>query len=172
MFASLKNKIKEETGNDICSSKSAFSPMNRRNSLSLNNFKNNLNETSHQSAFVSNGIAGNHSNVQSPVMISPIDQLNTVITQKNNEIAQLNKQLDERQQKLTKLSTDYTELSSEKNQLEKSKSILDEALKVAQNQKELIHSEQDKIQNLQSQEITKLKSLLHFREQVCFVIFI
>lgn len=33
-------------------------------------------------------------------------------------------------------------------------------------QKELIYDEQDKIQNIQLQEISKLKSLLHFREEV------
>lgn len=32
-------------------------------------------------------------------------------------------------------------------------------------QKELIYDEQDKIQNLQAQEIAKLKNLLNFREQ-------
>lgn len=38
-------------------------------------------------------------------------------------------------------------------------------------QKELIYDEQDKIQNLQAQEIAKLKNLLNFREQVRSLLF-
>lgn len=37
-------------------------------------------------------------------------------------------------------------------------------------QKELIYDEQDKIQNIQLQEISKLKSLLHFREEVSEIV--
>lgn len=175
MFTSLKNKIREETGNDVCASHPAFTS-HRRNSLSVNNLNNNNNiiiDTSQPGAF--NGTTttlnnnNNNSNPQQPrfsANISPIDQLNGIIAQKNDEINQLIEKLTESDATLTKLSTECNDLAGAKDRLEKSNSILEDALKVAQEQKELIHSEQDKIQNLQAQEISKLKSLLHFREQV------
>ncbi|XP_055316783.1 golgin subfamily A member 1 [Sitodiplosis mosellana] len=172
MFTSLKNRIREETGNDVCASHPAFTS-HRRNSLSVNNLNNNNNnniiiDTSQLGAVNSNGTAATLNNNQQSrftANISPIDQLNAVIAQKNDEINQLIEKLNESDATLTKLSTECNELAAIKDRLEKSNAILDDALKVAQEQKEMIHSEQDKIQNLQAQEISKLKSLLHFREQ-------
>lgn len=172
MFTSLKNKIREETGNDVCAQHPAFSS-HRRNSLSLNNFNNNNNniiDTSLNGAYTpsphsSNGTLNNNQQ-RFTTIISPIDQLNAIITQKNEEITTLIEKLNESDGKFTKLSTEYDDICAVKDRLEKSNSILEDALKVAQEQKELIHNEQDKIQNLQAQEISKLKSLLHFREQV------
>lgn len=157
MFTSLKNKIREETGNDVCSAHPAFSS-HRRNSLSLNNFNNNSIINTNQNVAITQQ--------RLSTIISPIDQLNAVIAQKNDEIGQLVEKLHNADAKLTKLSTEHDELLALKDRLEKSNCLLDDALKVAQTQKELINTEQDKIQNLQAQEISKLKSLLHFREQV------
>lgn len=177
MFTSLKNKIREETGNDVCASHPAFTS-NRRNSLSVNNLNNNNNNIiidSQNGAVNSNGNAtfnNNNNNINAnqqqrfTTITSPIDQLNAIIAQKNDEINQLIKRLNESEATLTKLSTEHDESMQIKDRLEKSNGILKDALKVAQEQKELIHTEQDKIQNLQAQEISKLKSLLHFREQV------
>lgn len=50
--------------------------------------------------------------------------------------------------------------------LEQEKFDLEESLKICQLQKEMLSDETDKIQNLQHQEINKLKNLLLFREQV------
>lgn len=175
MFTSLKNKIREETGNDVCASHPAFTS-HRRNSLSVNSLNNNNNNNNNiidtnQNGTV-NGNAMHNSNQQRfTTIISPIDQLNVIIAQKNDEINQLIEKLNESDATLTKLTTEHDELTAIKDQLEKSNSILEDAVKVAQEQKELIYCEQDKIQNLQAQEISKLKSLLHFREQVRFFLF-
>lgn len=167
MFTSLKNKIREETGNDVCAQHPAFSS-NRRNSLSLNNFNNNNNIDDHNAPYISYNMNGTPNNNQHCFANtnSPIDQLNAVITQKNDEINQLIDKLKESDVKYRNLSSEYDEMVGEKDRLEKSNNMLEDALKKTQEQKELIHSEQDKIQNLQSQEISKIKSLLHFREQV------
>lgn len=174
MFTSLKNKIKEETGNDVCGTNPTVpSSAHRRNSLSLNNFNNNNNniDTGHNGAFINplNGINNHleHLPQRSSTIISPIDQLNAVIIRKNAELTALNDKLNAIETKFAQLTTEFNDLFTSKQQLEKTNAILEGALRVAQDQKELIHSEQDKIQNLQSQEISKLKSLLHFREQVC-----
>lgn len=50
--------------------------------------------------------------------------------------------------------------------LEHEKRSLADTLKVGQVQKEMFYDETDKIQNVQQQEINKLKSMLVFREQV------
>lgn len=50
--------------------------------------------------------------------------------------------------------------------LEHEKCDLEESLRVCQMQREMIVDETDKIQNLQHQELNKLKNLLLFREQV------
>lgn len=170
MFTSLKNKIKEETGNDVFAPNSAY-PSHHRNSLSLSNFNNNnnpidANQNGGPLTHYTNGGALNNIQQRFSTLTSPIDQLNGVIIQKNDEILDLIEKLNESDTKFTKLSTEHDELLEVKSRLEKSNSILEDALKVSQEQKELIHTEQDKIQNLQAQEISKLKSLLHFREQV------
>lgn len=147
MFTTLKNKIKEETGNDVCVQSRYLS---QRHSLT-------------NSSIGSNGglSAASHFTIS-----STLDELNATIELKNLEIATLNQRLGEIDGKYQSLLSDYEHAMADKDRLEKSNEILDEALKVAQVQKELIYNEQDKIQNLQMQEISKLKSLLHFREQV------
>lgn len=168
MFATLKNKIKEETGNDVCVTNQTFSTSsatNRRTSLNLNNFNNNNNniDTSHSCAIVSpksNGV--NHS----ALTLSPIDQLNAVILRKNAEITALKDKFNDIDTKFAQLTIEHNELLASKTHLEKTNGTLQDALRLAQSQRELINGEQDKIQNLQAQEISKLKSLLHFREQV------
>lgn len=190
MFASLKQKIKEETGNDVCAATTAF-PAHRRSSSILSNLSNNNNNNHSDSAtdlsqngsvtssLHSNGtyLNNNNNNINSinnngipnrfTTITSQLDQLNAIICQKNDEIVELIDKLQESEVKFTKLSTEYDALVEIKDRLEQSNSQIENALKVAQEQKELIHNEQDKIQNLQSQEITKLKNLLHFREQAC-----
>lgn len=175
MFTSLKNKIREETGNDVCVTLPTISS-HRRNSLilnSLNNLNNNNTVDPSQSVIPSNGIPATNQQQQQrfSTTISPIDQLNDVIAKKNAEISDLIEKLNESEAKFNKLSTDHDEVLQINVRLEKNNRSLSDALKVAQEQKELIHDEQDKIQNLQAQEISKLKNLLHFREQVSEHIF-
>jgi golgin subfamily A member 1 len=50
--------------------------------------------------------------------------------------------------------------------LEFEKASLEHSVKAGQVQKEIFYDETDKIQNVQQQEIMKLKSMLLFREQV------
>lgn len=159
MFASLKNKIKEETGNDVCAPHSTYSTFRRSSSI-LSNSNSNDNDTNSNST-----LSTHHSNGISSV-ISPIDHLNGVINKKSDEIIQIIEKLNETDAKFTKLSADYDELLQVKNDLEKKNGILEDRLTITQEQNELTLSEQDKIQNIQAQEISKLKNLLHFREQV------
>lgn len=167
MFTSLKNKIREETGNDVCVTLPTLSS-HRRNSLILNNFNNNNNnvDSSPNSSIASQTPSGVNNQPRFSSIISPIDQLNDVITKKNVEISDLIEKLNESDAKFNKLSTQNEELLEVNKRLDKNNKSLADALKIAQEQKEQIHDEQDKIQNLQAQEISKLKSLLHFREQV------
>lgn len=51
--------------------------------------------------------------------------------------------------------------------LEQEKLSLEESLRLSHIHKDLMREEMDKIQEIQNQEINKLKNLLHFREQVC-----
>lgn len=183
MFTSLKQKIKEETGNDVCAT--AAYPAHRRSSSILSNLSNNNNHGgsatdlslngSVSSSLQSNGnylinnnsiTNNNHIPNRFTAITSQIDQLNGIICQKNDEIVELNDKLNAADTKFAKLSSDYDELVALKERCEQSNCQLEDAVKTAHEQKELIHNEQDKIQNLQSQEITKLKNLLHFREQV------
>ena len=50
--------------------------------------------------------------------------------------------------------------------LEYEQALLKQSLEAGQVQKEIIYDETDKIQNVQQLEISKLKSMLLFREQV------
>lgn len=56
-------------------------------------------------------------------------------------------------------------LENDKKILEKENQLLEESCKLGQLQKEMLQDEQDKIHNLQHQEINKLKSMLMFREE-------
>lgn len=155
MFKTLKKKIKEETGNDVTvtplyTQNHRYS-MQRSSSLSLSNNGNG-------SATTSLNTTNN-----SQMYASVTDEME----QNKQEIAALNTQLREFSGKYDTLLTEYEEMMADKDRIEKSNEILEEALKVAQVQKELIYNEQDKIQNIQLEEISKLKSLLHFREQAC-----
>lgn len=167
MFTSLKNKIKEETGNDVCVTLPTFSS-HRRNSLILSNLNNNNNVDISQNGGISpqSPIGISNNNQRNSTIISPIDQLNDVIAKKNAEIADLVEKLNDTEDKFNKLTAKHDESLEMNKRVEKTNSSLADALKVTQEQTVLMNDEQDKIQNLQAQEISKLKSLLHFREQV------
>lgn len=171
MFTSLKNKIREETGNDVCVTLPTLST-HRRNSLILNNLNNNNNnvEPSQNGSVTSPSLDGGSETSSNSHRFSTKlpPQFNDVLNQKNAEIADLTDKLNESDSTASKLLSDNEKLLETNARLEKSNKSLADALKVAQEQKELIHDEQDKIQNLQAQETSKLKSLLHFRESVSF----
>lgn len=137
MFTTLKKKIKDETGNDV----TAAPQHHRRHS-------------SQRSSLTGNGSGSYCSNGTAIELKDSTD----------NEV--MLGQLSELTGKYDSLLSDYEQMMADKDRLEKTNEILEEALKVAQVQKELIYNEQDKIQNIQLEEISKLKSLLHFREQV------
>lgn len=82
-----------------------------------------------------------------------------------SEITSLRSQVKELQSKLQFLSVQLDETNTEKCKLEKASEILLESVHISQNQKELYCQEQEQIQNLQTEEIEKLKKLLSFREQ-------
>lgn len=140
MFTTLKKKIKDETGNDVTATPLAAST-GRRHSLQRNSLTGN----------------GSGSYCGNGAIAELKDSTGNDVT---------NGQLTELGEKYDSLLADYQQMMSDKDRLEKTNEILEEALKVAQVQKELIYNEQDKIQNIQLEEISKLKSLLHFREQV------
>lgn len=64
------------------------------------------------------------------------------------------------------MKTELTQARSHVESLEGEKKSLQDSLKIGQVQKEMFYDETDKIQNVQQQEIMKLKSMLLFREQV------
>lgn len=66
---------------------------------------------------------------------------------------------------MTALKLSHSELAEEKTRLETSNVLLEESLRLAQEQKDMITDEHDKIQNLQHKENEKLKSLLLFKDQ-------
>ncbi|KAL5287432.1 GOLGA1 family protein [Megaselia abdita] len=101
----------------------------------------------------------NRGRLSSTVSISSIDEANL------SEISSLRSQVRDLQIKLQSLNVQYEESNVEKNRLEKANEILLESVKVSQNQKELYCQEQEHIQNIQTDEIEKLKKLLSFREQ-------
>lgn len=141
MFTTLKKKIKDETGNDVTATP-LYATTGRRHS-------------SQRSSLTGNGSGSYCSNGTAIELKDSSD--NDVV----NAV-----QLHELTEKYDSLLNDYEQVMADKDRLEKTNEILDEALKVAQVQKELIYNEQDKIQNIQLEEISKLKNLLHFREQV------
>lgn len=140
MFTTLKKKIKDETGNDVTAAP-LYASAGRRHS-------------SQRSSLTGNGSGSYCSNGAAIELKDSTD----------NEV--MLGQLSELTGKYDSLLSDYEQTMADKDRLEKTNEILEEALKVAQKQKELIYNEQDKIQNIQLEEISKLKSLLHFREQV------
>lgn len=178
MFTTLKKKIKEETGNDVASV--PVCNQTRRNSLQRSqphslvhsefidrNLSDNSNGSGESSAYYQNDSISSTSLASNKFTCgSPIEKLNAIIEEKSNAIETLQTQLNDLTKKYDTLLTDYDQMMAEKDRNEKSMKILEEALKVAQIQKEIIYSEQDKIQNFQLEEISKLKNLLHYREQV------
>ncbi|XP_055384573.1 golgin subfamily A member 1 [Condylostylus longicornis] len=137
MFASLKNKIKEETGNDIQS----IPPTTR-------------------SSIIQNRRAGRLSSTTS--IASTVEEN---FEQKDTELNSLRSQYNELSAKYYELNKRFEIVQEEKNNIERANQILLESVKVAQNQKDLVSEEQEKIQNCQYAEIEKLKGLLSFREQ-------
>ncbi|KAG4069110.1 hypothetical protein HA402_008421 [Bradysia odoriphaga] len=134
MFATLKNKIKEETGNEVP----------------------NLPVRTAQNRY-QRGTLDSTSSVS-------IESL-SMFEQKEAELSALRAQFNDISCKYNDLSKRYNILQDDMERLEKANELLEESVKVSQVQKELIYDEQDKIQNLQAQEIAKLKNLLNFREQ-------
>lgn len=98
--------------------------------------------------------------LSSTVSISSIDEASST-----SEISSLRSQIKDLQAKLLSLSTQLEESNIEKTRLEKANEILLESVKVSQTQKELYCQEQEQIQNIQTDEIEKLRKLLSFREQ-------
>ena len=72
----------------------------------------------------------------------------------------------QREAEINILRNDLLVAQSKIKSLEHDKFNLEESLRVCQMQREMIVDETDKIQNFQHQEISKLKNLLLFREQV------
>ncbi|XP_073846388.1 golgin 97 [Musca autumnalis] len=135
MFASLKNKIKEETGSEV---NSGIAP--------------------HQRSMIHSNASNNNNNRLKSRVSSSIS-----ITSNNDETQ--NEQISALRQEITNYQTRLQQLQEEKLRVEKTNEILLETVKVAQTQKDIYCEEQEKIQNMQQNEIEKLRNLLSFREQ-------
>ncbi|XP_054737127.1 golgin subfamily A member 1 isoform X2 [Anastrepha obliqua] len=146
MFASLKNKIKEETGSDVATTAQNTRHTNHNNNRIRSRFSSTL---SVNSTNEDNGGGGS------------IDSQSHV----NEQLSALRSQCNELTTKVTDLNSRLQMLQEEKTRIEKTNEILLETVKVAQTQKDIYCEEQEKIQNLQQSEIEKLKNLLSFREQ-------
>ncbi|XP_001360949.3 golgin subfamily A member 1 [Drosophila pseudoobscura] len=144
MFATLKNKIKEETGEDVSTSASQPQPQQRY----ANN--NNYRLRSRRVSINSN---------------SADDVGGGSIYNESEQLCQLRSQCNELTTKVSSLSQSLLQLQEEKMRVDKTNEILLESVRVAQTQKDMYCEEQEKIQNLQQVEIDKLKNLLSFREQ-------
>uniref|UniRef100_A0A182N6Z8 GRIP domain-containing protein n=1 Tax=Anopheles dirus TaxID=7168 RepID=A0A182N6Z8_9DIPT len=131
MFATLKNKIREETGNDVAP-------------LSVSRTR--------------------RSRPESLTSASSIDEL-SILEQKDAELNATRLELQELAGHLSSLREQVRVREEENTRLEQGNRALEEKLQAHQVQRELQREEQDKIQNCQQQEISKLKSMLLFREQ-------
>uniref|UniRef100_A0A1A9UZF2 GRIP domain-containing protein n=1 Tax=Glossina austeni TaxID=7395 RepID=A0A1A9UZF2_GLOAU len=147
MFASLKNKIKEETGSDVISTTS---------SGGANNFTPTPPHPPHHRLV-------NHSNNNKILQADNRRFPSTISVNSNDD--QQNDQLSLLRVQCQDLQNRLHSLQDEKSRIEKTNEILLESVKVAQTQKDLYCEEQEKIQNIQQNEIEKLRSLLAFREQ-------
>ncbi|XP_062136343.1 golgin subfamily A member 1 isoform X1 [Drosophila sulfurigaster albostrigata] len=148
MFATLKNKIKEETGDDVSTSTSQ--PHQRHLNNNTNNNNNNYRLRSRRISINSNfadDVGGGIYNEQS------------------EQLCQLRGQCNELTSRVSSLSQSLQQLQEEKTRVDKTNEILLESVRVAQTQKDIYCEEQEKIQNLQQVEIDKLKNLMGFREQ-------
>ncbi|XP_058057480.1 golgin subfamily A member 1 [Anopheles bellator] len=130
MFTSLKNKIKEETGNDVA-------PIS---------------------------VTRSRRHAESLTSASSIDEL-SVLEQKDAELSATRVELQELANLLHGFREQVRLLEESKTVLEQTNKALEEKLHASQVQRDLQREEQDKIQNFQQQEISKLKSMLLFREQ-------
>ncbi|XP_062716637.1 golgin subfamily A member 1 [Aedes albopictus] len=144
MFASLKNKIKEETGSDVSSLPPRSSQVDNMSMVSGQRFR--------------------RSRGESLTSMASMDEL-SLLEQKDAELSATRIQLQELAVQCNELKEQMRSYEEEKIRLEEANKLLEESMKVAQVQKDLLCEEQDKIQNLQQQEISKLKSMLLFREQ-------
>uniref|UniRef100_A0A182IZS2 GRIP domain-containing protein n=1 Tax=Anopheles atroparvus TaxID=41427 RepID=A0A182IZS2_ANOAO len=131
MFASLKNKIREETGNDVAP-------------LSVSRTR--------------------RSRPESLTSASSIDEM-SVLEQKDAELNATRLELQELAGHLNSFREETRKSEQERAHLEQENKALEAKLQACQVQRELQREEQDKIQNFQQQEISKLKSMLLFREQ-------
>ncbi|XP_062554418.1 golgin subfamily A member 1 [Armigeres subalbatus] len=143
MFASLKNKIKEETGSDV----TTLPPRSSQSEMSM-----------------VSGQRFRRSRGESVTSMASMDEL-SLLEQKDAELSATRIQLQELAVQYNELRDQKRAYEEDKVRLEDANKLLEESLKVAQVQKDLLCEEQDKIQNLQQQEISKLKSMLLFREQ-------
>ncbi|XP_067627629.1 golgin subfamily A member 1 [Eurosta solidaginis] len=148
MFASLKNKIKEETGSDVATSAAITRHTNHNNNRIRSRFSSTLSVNSANDE----GGGGGTGSIDSQSYVA--EQLST-----------LRSQCNELTTKVTDLTTRLQIVQEEKLRVEKTNEILLETVKVAQTQKDIYCEEQEKIQNLQQTEIDKFKNLLSFREQ-------
>jgi golgin subfamily A member 1 len=139
MFQNLKNKIKTETGQDPIDSIPIRVANNRtRHSLS-----------SHNSL--------------------SIDELSKIEEVKENFIRRKiakEKYFLQKEAEISSLKNELVQARSTIKTLEDEKKFLEESIEAGQVQREIFVDETDKIQNVQHQEIMKLKSMLLFREQV------
>uniref|UniRef100_A0A1Q3FL12 Putative omega-crystallin n=1 Tax=Culex tarsalis TaxID=7177 RepID=A0A1Q3FL12_CULTA len=141
MFASLKNKIKEETGSDVSSMPSRSS---QTGMTAAQRYQ--------------------RSRPESLNSMASMDEL-SLLEQKEAELHATRLQLQELVSQYNELRDQTRAMEDEKIKQEEANKLLEESMKVAQVQKDLIREEHDKIQNLQLQEISKLRSMLLFREQ-------
>ncbi|KAH8401392.1 hypothetical protein KR009_005106 [Drosophila setifemur] len=144
MFATLKNKIKEETGEDVAHTavqQPQRYPINN-NSYRLRSRRVSINSNSADDVGGGGGIYS-----------------------ESEQLCQLRSQCNELTTKVSTLTQGLQQLQEEKLRVDKTNEILLESVRVAQTQKDMYCEEQEKIQNLQQIEIDKLKNLLSFREQ-------
>ncbi|XP_017051122.1 golgin subfamily A member 1 [Drosophila ficusphila] len=141
MFATLKNKIKEETGEDVVHSANQRYPSNNNNNYRLRSRRVSINSNSADDV----GGGGYYN--------------------ESEQLCQLRSQCNELTTKLATVTQGMQQLQEEKTRVDKTNEILLESVRVAQTQKDMYCEEQEKIQNLQQIEIDKLKNLLSFREQ-------
>ncbi|XP_034479682.1 putative uncharacterized protein DDB_G0271606 isoform X2 [Drosophila innubila] len=152
MFATLKNKIKEETGEDVSTSTSQTQQRHTNNNNINNN--NNYRLRSRRVSINSN-------------LADDVGGGNVVggIYNESEQVCQLRSQCNELSSRVSILNQSIQQLQEEKTRVDKTNEILLESVRVAQTQKDIYCEEQEKIQNLQQIEIDKLKNLLGFREQ-------
>ncbi|EDV37905.1 uncharacterized protein Dana_GF13694, isoform A [Drosophila ananassae] len=147
MFATLKNKIKEETGEDVATTAAQQQqrhPINNNNNYRLRSRRVSINSNSADDVG-GGGVGG--------------------IYNESEQLCQLRSQCNELNTKVSTLTQGLQQLQEEKLRVDKTNEILLESVRVAQTQKDMYCEEQEKIQNLQQVEIDKLKNLLSFREQ-------